>query len=139
MRCEVKPGKVVRCPCLMALWRVDRAGLNMVPWRNAARSALEVEESMVLQAKLVLGLEFCRARVVFGARGIFQSPLVLFRGPLMMMVPSLMIWTLCLVRMAAQSLSHNCPMEMREPVLRPGRMWQCWALAERWWFSWRCA
>ena len=47
----VKPGKVERWPRLMARYRVERAGLNMVPWRKAARSAFVVDESMVLHAR----------------------------------------------------------------------------------------
>ena len=40
----------------------------------------------------------------------------------MMREPSLMMWTWYLEKMAAQSLSQSCPMEINEPVLRPGRM-----------------
>ena len=56
-----------------------------------------------------------------GAKGMDQSRLVGFRLPLMMTVPSLMMWTWYLVKRAAQSSSHNLPIERREPVVRPSR------------------
>ena len=89
----VRPGKVVRWPRFMARRRVETAGLNKVPWRNAARSLLDVEASMVLQARLVLGGALGGARAVLGGSGMFQRPLVLLRGPLMMSDPSLMMCT----------------------------------------------
>ena len=118
----VRPGNVVRCPRLIARRSVETAGLNKAPCKKAARSILEVEASMVLQARLVVGVELGVAMVVLGGSGMFQRPLVLFRGPLMRMESSLMIWTWCFVRRAAQSLSQSWPREMREPVCNPGRM-----------------
>jgi hypothetical protein len=112
----VRPGKVVRWPRFMARRRVETAGLNKVPWRNAARSLLDVEVSIVLQARLVRGGALEGARAVLGGSGMFQRPLVLFRGPLIRSDPSLMICTWCFVRMAAQSLSQSCPIELSEPV-----------------------
>ena len=41
-----------------------------------------------------------------------------------------MIFTLNLVKMAMQSSSQSCPMEMREPVVRSSKTWADCALEE---------
>ena len=89
----VRPGKVVRWPRFMARRSVETAGLYNVPWRKAARSLLEVEASMVLQARLVRGGALEGARAVLGGSGMFQRPFVLLRVPLMRSDPSLTMCT----------------------------------------------
>ena len=65
-----------------------------------------------------------------GAKGMDQRRLAGSRRPLMMTVPSLMIWTWYLVKRAAQSSSHNLPIERRDPVERPSRTCPVLALEE---------
>ena len=46
----VSPGQVVKCPFWMARTRVEGTGLNKVPWRNEARSALVALDRRALEA-----------------------------------------------------------------------------------------
>ena len=55
---------------------------------------------------------------ILDAIGIFQRPLVRFMRPKIMRLPSLMIFTLYLVKMAIQYLSQIFPMKTKEPVAR---------------------
>ena len=54
----------------------------------------------------------------------------------MTMLQSLIIWTLYLEKIDAQSLSHSCPIDMKEPVLRLLMMWPCCVWSERWGNIW---
>ena len=65
-----------------------------------------------------------------GAKGMDQRRLAGSRRPLMMTVPSLMIWTWYLVKSAAQSSSHNLPIDRRDPVERPSRTCPVLAVVE---------
>ena len=48
----------------------------------------------------------------------------------MMMRPSLTMRTLYLEKIAMQSSSHSLPMDIKEPVVRPFKMWPVVALDE---------
>ncbi len=51
----------------------------------------------------------------FGASGMFHRPFLVLRVPCMMIWPFLRMLRLYLLKMATQSSSQSCPMEMREP------------------------
>ena len=140
MREEERPGQEVKWPRSMARMKVETVGQKTFPWRKAANSALVEEERRALEA-LDVDLEGAvdnnlvlapRAHAGcwtscggvgehFGARGIDQRPLVVSLVPVMMTVPSLIIWTSYLEKRAMQSSSQSLPMEMREPVVRPSK------------------
>jgi hypothetical protein len=65
-----------------------------------------------------------------GASGMFQSPLVVFLFPFMMIFPSLMMSAWYLEKRATQSSSQSWPIEMRDPW-RASKMWLTCACLER--------
>ena len=80
---------------------------------------------------MVLKTRICRLLVVwsgdgsFGARRVVQKPLVWLRWLVNIMLPSVIILTLYLEKIAAQLSSYICPIDMREPVFRLLRTWSC--------------
>jgi hypothetical protein len=119
-----RPGQDSKWDLSTALRKVERTGLNMQAWRNVARSCLVPMCWMAPRAKF---WEVGSARSDFGVNGTFQRPSDVFWWPKMTHFPSLMILTLNLVNRATQSSSHSWPMEMREPEVRPSKMWPTWA------------
>ena len=74
----VRPGQVVKWPCLIARIKVETTGLKTVPWRKAARSDLVALDRMALAAvdgALDGALVVIEVEVGFGAKGMCQRPL----------------------------------------------------------------
>ena len=119
----VRPGQVVKWPCLIARIKVETTGLKTVPWRKAARSDLVALDRMALVAvdgALEGALVVMEVVVVFGAKGMCQRPLGI-RLPLMMIFPFLMMCKWYFENRAAQLSSQSFPIDMRDPVDRPSR------------------
>ena len=109
----------------MARTRVEGTGLNKVPWRKEARSALVALDRRALEACFATETEDGAVVVMDGlggggAKGMCHKPFGVL-GPFIIMLPFLIICTLNLVKRAAHSSSQSLPMEMREPVDRPLR------------------
>jgi hypothetical protein len=93
MRDEVRPGQELKWPRCTARRKVEGRGLKAHAWRNAARSCLVWRFRIAPLAKRRGsggGMLSCGGEeVLFGARGIFQRPLVVFRLPTIITCPFL--------------------------------------------------
>lgn len=130
----VRPGHDLKWLRWIARRKVDSIGAKAHAWRKTARSCLVVTFRMAPFTEcwsLPFGfVGSVSGRAAFGARGIFQRPLVALRFPTMMTFLSLYSLTSYLVKRATQSSSHNWPKEMRDPDLIPSKMWPTFAWSE---------
>jgi hypothetical protein len=146
----LRPGQDLKWPREIAWRRVGTIGLKRTPCMKAARSDFVAAQRIALAAVSGgglggLGVFVLRPRLSeglpsapiaghsgtdvrlgardehLGGRGIDQRRVLGLRRPLMMMVPSLMIWTWYLENKAMHSSSQSFPMERREPVERPSK------------------
>ena len=88
--------------------------LKAQPCKKAVSSLFVCLLRIMLFAKCCL-VELEGLVVDLGTSGMFQSPLVVFRVPLIMICPSLMMSTWYLVKRAMQLSSQSWPIEMRDP------------------------
>ena len=68
--------------------------------------------------------------VVVGMIGMSHNPFVWLWYPVSTCWPCLKIWSVFLMNLARQLLSQSCPIDMRLPVRRFGRIWPVWDWAD---------
>jgi hypothetical protein len=129
IRDSLRPGQEEKWPRCMARRNVEMEGLKAQPCKKAASSLFVCLLRIMLFARCCL-VELEGLVVDLGASGMFQSPLVVFRVPLIMICPSLMMSTWYLVKRAMQSSSQSWPIEMRDPW-RSSKKWPTCACLER--------
>ena len=123
----VRPGKVFRFPCLVALRRLDFVGIKIDAWRYCASSGLVVWSRMLIVTDSV-----------FFYRGNYHIPVCLFLVPLIFSCP--FFWTdiSWLSSVMVHTSSHNTPNYINGAVAILGEMWICLACLlrpGRWSFS----
>ncbi len=118
--------KWLRC---MARRNVEMDGLKAQPCKKAASSLFVCLLQIMLLARCCF-VELEGLVLDLGASGMFQSPFVVFRFPLIMICPSLMMSTWYLEKRATQLPSQSWPIEMRDPW-RSSKKWPTCACLER--------
>ena len=123
MREAIRPGQVVKGPRLMARSKIDRMGLNTVPWRNAARSYFVWCVVMALCALCMWEIGSVVGRALGGESRIFHRSLVLLWWTLMMISPFITMLTLYFLNIATEYSSQSWLMNTRDPFFRLSMMW----------------
>jgi hypothetical protein len=112
---SLSPGQEEKWPRRIARRKVDVDELKAQPCRKAVSSLFVWRLRIMLFARCYCFVQVKGLVSDLGASGMFQSPLVVFLLPFIMIFPSLIMSTWYLEKRVTQSSSQSWPIEMRNP------------------------
>ena len=119
-----------KCPRFTARSSVDGFGLKAQACRYFDKSCFVLAWRIMLfvygclKGEIgVLGVVFS---IVVGIMGTSHNPFVWFRYPVSTCWSCLKTWSVSLLNRAIQLSSKSCPIDIRLPLRRLGRIWPAW-------------